>query len=118
MQLQHNTLKISCTEKALFAIAIGLLIASFIVGFDNQSTPVNQQPEIEYYTVQDGDTLWSITSEYIVKNTYGKRCFQEFKYGIIQENYKKYPDIKSGLIKKGDVLEIHYWIKKDGVKNE
>lgn len=118
-QIEKRILKIMPAIKFLLTIVLGLLIASCITGFDKQSnTPINQQPEEEIYIVQDGDTLWSIASEYMDKNTYGKREIREFKEGIIQENYKKYPDIKSGLIRKNDRLVIHYWIKKEVTQNE
>jgi len=69
----------------------------------------------ENYTVQNNDTLDSITRRYIVKNTYGKREFHEFRDGIIELNYDIF---KQRDIRKGDNLVITYWIPNEDTKDE
>lgn len=59
------------------------------------------------YTVQEGDTLDSITDVFIKKNTYGPREHYEFRSGIESLNYEK---VKRG-IREGDILRINYWIE-------
>ena len=40
----------------------------------------------ETYTVQPGDTLWTIGETFMEKNTYGRRYLPEFIEGIKQNN--------------------------------
>ncbi|TCL40023.1 LysM domain-containing protein [Anaerospora hongkongensis] len=67
----------------------------------------------EVYTVEKGDTLWSIADRYIAKNTYGKRDIREFYHGIIERNYETVFKNRAPyyFIYPGDNLEINYWIK-------
>lgn len=63
------------------------------------------------YTVQKGDTLWSISETYLKKNTGGRRYILEFQEGIKELN----PWLLDtrGQVQPGDVLHINYWVKKD-----
>lgn len=63
-------------------------------------------PELveEKYIVKDGDTLDSITHEFIIKNTYGIREFREFREGIKEVN-----EIIDDTVHPGQVLQIFYW---------
>jgi hypothetical protein len=60
------------------------------------------------YTVQEDDTLRSIASSYIEKNTYGAREIREFTAGIKELN----PWLLNRSLTAGDKLRINYWIKK------
>lgn len=64
------------------------------------------------YTVRKGDTLRSISEEFLMKNTGGRRYVLEFEQGIIELN----PILqgKAGTtIHPGDKLRINYWVKKE-----
>ena len=67
------------------------------------------------YTVQPGDTLWSISEEYLQKNTGGRRYILEFKEGIKELN-PWLVDTKE-QIRPGDSIAIRYWVKKSEVLN-
>ena len=67
------------------------------------------------YTVQPGDTLWSISEEYLQKNTGGRRYILEFKEGIKELN-PWLVDSKE-QVHTGDKVIISYWIKKSEVEN-
>ncbi len=61
------------------------------------------------YTVQENDSLNSITTKFIKKNTYGKRNFYEFREGIKELN----PWLLERTMVIGDLLHINYWIDKE-----
>ncbi|WP_303838861.1 LysM peptidoglycan-binding domain-containing protein [Selenomonas ruminantium] len=67
------------------------------------------------YTVQPGDTLWSISEEYLQKNTGGRRYILEFMSGIREVN----PWLleTKDQVHPGDKVTISYWIKKSEVEN-
>lgn len=67
------------------------------------------------YTVQPGDTLWSISEEYLQKNTGGRRYILEFKEGIKELN-PWLVDSKE-QVHTGDKVIISYWIKKSEVES-
>lgn len=67
------------------------------------------------YTVQPGDTLWSISEEYLQKNTGGRRYILEFKEGIKELN--PWLCDTHEQIQPGDSIVIRYWVKKDEVLN-
>ena len=67
------------------------------------------------YTVQPNDTLWSISEEYLKRNTGGRRYILEFKEGIKELN-PWLVDTHEQL-QVGDKIKISYWIKKGDVEN-
>jgi nucleoid-associated protein YgaU len=63
----------------------------------------------ETYIVQSGDTLWTISEKYMVKNK-GPRDIREFYQGIIELNYDSvFVGRVPGTIYPGDRLKINYW---------
>jgi len=65
----------------------------------------------ETYIVRPGDTLWTISEQFMQKNTYGPRDIREFYHGVIELNYDAvFKDRKPyGLLMPGDRLQINYW---------
>ncbi len=59
------------------------------------------------YVVHHGDTLSSISQEYMKKNTYAEREIREFTSGIQELN----PELISRDVKEGEKIRINYWIK-------
>ena len=59
------------------------------------------------YTAVKGDTLDSITTAFMKKNTYGKREHDEFRSGIIELN----PWMEKRDVHEGDKIKINYWIE-------
>jgi nucleoid-associated protein YgaU len=67
------------------------------------------------YTVQPNDTLWSISEEYLKRNTGGRRYILEFKEGIKELN-PWLIDSKE-QVQPGDKVTISYWVKKEEVES-
>lgn len=65
----------------------------------------------ETYTVKQGDTLRGIATEYLKKNTGGRRYILEFEQGIIELN-PELQDGQSGHIKPGQKIRISYFVKE------
>ena len=65
----------------------------------------------EVYTVQEGDTLWSIGEAFVEKNTYGQRYLPEFIEGIKQNNEELVES--HGQVEPGQKLRITYWVNSD-----
>ena len=65
----------------------------------------------EIYTVQQGDTLWSIGEAFVEKNTYGQRYLPEFIEGIKQNN--DFLVESRGQVEPGQKLRVTYWVKSD-----
>ena len=92
-------------KKGVVAIALtGAVLLS--LGADNG----NQKLVEDSYTVQKGDTLWSISETYIKNKTVVLRYILEFQEGIKELN----PWLLDtrGQVQPGDVLRINYWVKK------
>ncbi|MDF2535842.1 MAG: hypothetical protein K0R18_2001 [Bacillales bacterium] len=117
MRIQQHANRIMPTMTVLLAIAFAITATFILCGFKSDK-PYAYEPVTETYIVQNGDILDNITSEYMKKNTYGKRGFDEFKQGIIELNNDKHPRIRYSEIFAGERLEIHYWIRKEVPVNE
>lgn len=63
----------------------------------------------EVYVVKPGDTVWSISEEYLPKNTAGRKYILEFQDEILAAN----PEVKANgcIIQPGDKLVINYRVK-------
>lgn len=63
------------------------------------------------YTVEPGDTLWSIGEKHLPLNTGGRRYLPEFIQGIEELN----PWIREQgyTIHPGDKVRVNYWVLKD-----
>lgn len=83
-------------------------VAALSLGAGDFHHPYEMVEEI--YTVQRGDTLWTIGEEYVAKNTHESRYLLEFIEGIKQNNSAL---VKShGQVEPGQKLRITYWVKK------
>lgn len=67
------------------------------------------------YTVKPDDTLWSISEEYLKRNTGGRRYILEFMSGIRELN--PWLCNSKDQIKPGDKIRISYWVKKSEVES-
>ena len=61
----------------------------------------------DIHQVMEGETLDSITRDYMKKNKYGDREFKEFREGIIELNNLH------GEVVPGQKLRINYWVEED-----
>lgn len=92
--------------------------AMFLTGGSNNHT--NAELVQDVYTVQRGDTLWTISDKYMQKNNYGPRDIREFVSGIVESNYDdvfKYRDGNHDIYP-NDQLKINYWVKKETSLND
>ena len=67
------------------------------------------------YTVQEGDTLWSISEDFLKKNTGGRRYILEFMSGIREVN--PWLVESKDQLQPGDKLTVTYWVKKSEVES-
>ena len=65
----------------------------------------------ETYTVQQGDTLWTIGEAFMAKNTYGRRYLPEYIEGIKQLNEELVES--HGQVEPGQKLRVTYWVNSD-----
>ena len=99
----ESVIKKSLTGAALIGAAV------VFAGFYN-----GDQVQVEtVYKVQKGDTLWSISEDYLKRNTGGRRYILEFKEGIKELN-PWLIDTKE-QIQPGDKIIIRYWVKQSEV---
>ena len=92
--------------KKLIVVMI-MLVGFSTVGF---ASPKPYTMIQEHYMVVQGDTLDSIASNHIIKNTYGVREIKEFKEGIKELN----PQLLQREVEPGEVININYWINTEG----
>ena len=93
-------------KKAAIGAALCAVAALSLGAADNH--PYEMVEEI--YTVQKGDTLWTIGEEFMEKNTYSPRYLLEFIEGIKQNNEEL---VKShGQVEPGQKIKIIYWVAK------
>ena len=99
------------TIKGLFASAALVSAAVIFSGFYS-----GDQVQVEtVHKVQKGETLWSISEDYLKRNTGGRRYILEFKEGIKELN--PWLCDTHEQIQPGDSITIRYWVKKDEVLN-
>ena len=84
-------------------IGAAVLLTGFYEGDQVQVETVHK--------VQKGETLWSISEDYLKKNTGGRRYIMEFMEGVKELN----PWIKENgyVVHPGDRVRVNYWIKKE-----
>jgi nucleoid-associated protein YgaU len=108
---------IHCLKKlAICSLVAGSAVV--LIGGSNNHT--NAELVQEVYTVQRGDTLWTISDKYMQKNDYGPRDIREFVSGIVESNYDdvfKYRDGNHDIYP-NDQLKINYWVKKGDKPND
>jgi len=84
-----------------------VLFIVFILSFSVSICSANWVLYSEVHEVTSEETLNDIVNEYISDNCRP----QEFKEGIIEINYDKiFKERKTKEVKKGDVLQINYWV--------
>jgi hypothetical protein len=101
----ETVIKKSLTAAALISAAV--VCAGFYNG--------DQVQVEEVHKVQKGETLWSISEDYLKKNTGGRRYILEFKEGIKELN--PWLCDTHEQIQPGDSITIRYWVKKSEVLN-
>lgn len=92
-------------------IIIAATAVMFLTGFYDGPQKLVE----DVYTVKEGDTLRSISEQFLEKNTGGRRYILEFEQGIVEINPALWGN--RGLIYPGQTLHINYWIKEGGVMN-
>jgi len=101
-----------CLNNSLKKVLVcGLMIGSTVI-FTGGNYPKVELVE-DTYTVQAGDSLWSISEEFLQKNTGGRRYILEFKSGIKELNPWLLERPSECEIYPGDELRINYWVKVD-----
>ena len=86
-------------------IGAAVLLTGFYKGDQVQVETVHK--------VQKGETLWSISEDYLKKNTGGRRYILEFMSGIRELN--PWLTETKDQIQPGDKITIRYWVKEDEV---
>lgn len=95
------------------AAVVVLAIAAAIYTGSKYAEESGQRLVEDSYTVQAGDTLWSIADRYIEKNTGGRRYILEFEEGIVELNPWLLERHRGAELYPGDVLRVNYWVKDD-----
>lgn len=98
----------SVVKKCLIAAALigaAVVCAGFYEGDQVQVETVHK--------VQKGETLWSISEDYLKKNTGGRRYILEFMSGIRELN--PWLTETKDQIQPGDKITIRYWVKENEV---
>jgi nucleoid-associated protein YgaU len=100
-------LKRKHSEAAVKALAIAGLMAvgAVSIGFNNGSAELVETTHV----VQPGETLWSISEDYLEKNTYGDRYILEFMSGIEELNPWLLDNDRQ--VNVGDEIRVNYFTK-------
>jgi nucleoid-associated protein YgaU len=101
----EKAIKKSLTAAALIGAAV--VCAGFYNGDQVQVETVHK--------VQKGETLWSISEDYLKRNTGGRRYILEFMSGIRELN--PWLIENKDQLQVGDSITIRYWVKKSEVLN-
>ena len=105
-----DKIKVNILKRLIVLLICITIVLGTGVGLVKAITPGERPFEMvtENYTVQTGDTLDKIVEIYIKKNTWGKREFSEFKFGIQELN----PQLFDRDVIQGETLIINYWIDR------
>ncbi|MBP2629850.1 MAG: Peptidoglycan-binding lysin protein [Firmicutes bacterium] len=99
------------TDSLKKIVTCSLLVGSTVI-LTGGNYPANTEMVHDVYIVKSGDTLQSISDEYMQKNNYGPRNRDEFMYGIIQLNYNDiFKNRDENKVLPNDELRINYWVK-------
>ena len=107
MQQKRDTVILATMKRCAVIAAIGISAALSLGAADGHDYRIVE----EIYTVQQGDTLWSIGERFIQKNTYGRRYLPEYIEGIKQLNESLVES--HGQVEPGQRLRITYWVKSN-----
>lgn len=98
-------------DRVLVAAALVLLAIVYTGGrYAEESGQVLVETS---YTVKPGDTLWSISEDFMARNTGGRRYILEFEEGIVELNPWLLDRKRGTELYPGDVLRVNYWVKED-----
>lgn len=111
-----NKIKANLLKRLIIFLICVIVVLGAGVSIVKATTPGERPYAMvtENYTVQTGDTLDKIVERYIKKNTWGKREFQEFKFGIQELN----PQLFDRDVIRGETLTINYWIENKNREDE
>ena len=94
-------------------LAVMLLAATVVLsGFSEAAMPKWVLIHDVHHVVE-GETLDGITREFMAKNTYGPRGFEEFREGIIDLNSLG----DNPVVHPGQELRINYWVTPEEILN-
>lgn len=94
-------------------LVVTLLTATVVfTGFSEAAMPKWVLIHDAHHVVE-GETLDSITRDYMKKNTYGPRGFDEFREGIIDLNNLR----GDPVVHPGQELRINYWVTPEEILN-
>lgn len=96
-----------------FIMVVVLLTATVVLsGFSEAAMPKWVLIHDVHHVVE-GETLDGITREFMAKNTYGPRGFEEFREGIIDLNSLG----DNPVVHPGQELKINYWVTPEEILN-
>ncbi|MCR5440237.1 MAG: LysM peptidoglycan-binding domain-containing protein [Selenomonas sp.] len=110
LRIERRSTKQKRTEATIKKVLAGAALIGAAVIFSGFYDGDQRLIE-ETYTVKQGDTLRGIATEYLKKNTGGRRYILEFEQGIIELN-PELQDGQSGHIKPGQKIRISYFVKE------